>query len=322
MKETPRQQSLDAKIAESKRPFHGEKIIREFGSLHKERARTILTDLKGLEKWGVRFSPFLEIGAGSVQRSTALINDYGVEGVATDISIRSLQDTPYVLSLLGYGRKPTLICCDAHYLPFLADTFRFVFAYQTLHHFANPVPVVAECYRVLGRGGHFYFNEEPMDSQFRRFLRGNRVLAHPPTRLQRIGYRLGVEKLFWDDGKWERSLGMTEARFDIDLWRESLHPFLIIDVEVNRRLKFHSDLHQPRLVSLLSGYIGGNVKGVCRKIEGDDAGEDHLQRLMCLDCGSRIIFQEYDQDIVCANCGRLYTKTAGILRMFPKESRV
>ena len=47
----------------------------------------------------------------------------------------------------------------------------FVFAYQALHHFAQPVPVIAECHRVLGQGGHLFFNEEPMDSPLRRMLR-------------------------------------------------------------------------------------------------------------------------------------------------------
>ncbi|MBI5207166.1 MAG: class I SAM-dependent methyltransferase [Candidatus Firestonebacteria bacterium] len=189
MKNIPNQQNLEAKRAESKRPFSGENILKDEGlnSMHRERAKMILTDLKELEeiKNISSFNPFLEIGAGSVQRSTALMNNYLVNGVATDISQNSLLDTPYILSLLNYKRKPMMICCDAHYLPFLSNTFQFIFAYQTLHHFENPIPVIDECYRVLGKGGYFYFNEEPMDSILRRLLRGNRMLSHPPTRLQR-----------------------------------------------------------------------------------------------------------------------------------------
>jgi SAM-dependent methyltransferase len=106
-------------------------------------------------------------------------------------------------AIFGEGiddQAPMLISCDAHHIPFLPNSFQFVFAYQTLHHFENPIPVLAECYRVLGKGGYLFFNEEPMDSRFRRFLRGKRILSHPPTRMQQLGHHLGVEKIFWDDG--------------------------------------------------------------------------------------------------------------------------
>lgn len=315
-----RQQSLAAKKAEFQRPFHGESVLSDesISSMIRERANKMLTDLEMLTKRGVLLSPFLEIGAGSVQRSAALMNHYPVDGVATDISINSLRDTPFVLTLLGYKHSPMLICCDAHHLPFLPNSFQFVFAYQTLHHFDNPVPVAAECYRVLCKGGHFFFNEEPMDSAFRRLLRGNRVLSHPPTKLQKIGYRLGVEKVFWDDGALERSLGITEARFDIDLWREVLRPFVICDIEVNRRLKIHSDLRKPVLNSSLSGFIGGNVRGLCQKTDGEAMVGDFRERFMCLDCNSRLPYVE-DEHLICENCGRTYPVVDGILRMLPKE---
>jgi ubiquinone/menaquinone biosynthesis C-methylase UbiE len=192
MAKRPPLQDVSAKKAESQRPFHGESILKDHGlsSMHRERANAMLADLETMRQRNVSFDPFLEIGAGSVQRSAALVNNYPVQGVATDISQNSLRDIPYVLSLLNYERKPMLVCCDAHHLPFLPNSFQFVFAYQTLHHFENPVPVAAECYRVLGKGGHFFFNEEPMDSSFRRLLRGKRMLSHPPTRLQKLGYRL------------------------------------------------------------------------------------------------------------------------------------
>jgi SAM-dependent methyltransferase len=317
----PEQQSLSAKKAEFQRPFSGENVLKDQGlsSMHRERAGKMLADLEMLKKKNVSLNPFLEIGAGSVQRSAALVNNYPVDGVATDISQNSLRDAFYVLSLLNYNRSPMLICCDAHHLPFLPNSFQFVFAYQTLHHFDNPVPVAAECYRVLGRGGYLFFNEEPMDSAFRRLLRGNRMLSHPPTKLQKLGYRLGVEKVFWDDGALERSLGITEARFDIDLWRKVLRPFVIVDIEVNRRLKFHSDLRSPFLNCFLSGFIGGNVRGLCQKVEGEAIVADFRERLMCLDCNSAQLSRMEDKQLVCGNCDRIYPLVDGVIRMLPKE---
>lgn len=319
-KSTPKHQSLEAKRAESKRPFSGENILKDqnLGSMLRERASTMLNDLKALQEKSVSFSPFLEIGAGSVQRSAALMNHYPVDGVATDISQQSLRDTPFTLSLLGYARSPILICCDAHHLPFLPNTFQFVFAFQTLHHFENPVPVVAECYRVLGKGGYFYFNEEPMDSPLRRLLRGNRVLSHPPTRLQKLAYRLHAEKVFWDDGALERSLGITEARFDMGLWREALQPFIETNLEVNRRFRIYTNLYRPILSSFLASIIGGNVKGLCLKTDGESVVGDFHERLLCLDCHSTELSHE-DEQLHCENCGRVYPITDNVIRMLPEE---
>ena len=159
-------QSTGAKYAEVQRTHYGQAILDDpqLRGMFCDRVDSLLTDLRGLKEKGVSFSPFLEIGAGNVKRSAALLNNYPVQGVATDISQNSLRDTPYILSMLDYDHSPLLICCDAHPIPFLQNSFQFVFAYQTLHHFGNPIPVLAECYRILGKGGHLFFNEEPIDS--------------------------------------------------------------------------------------------------------------------------------------------------------------
>lgn len=286
--------------------------------MFRERAFKTLADLKELEGRGVTFNPFLEIGAGSVQRSAALMNYYSADGVATDISQGALQNAPHVLSILGYDSGPLRVCCDAHHLPFLPNTFQFVFAYRTLHHFGNPIPSTAECYRVLGKGGHFFFNEEPMIGPVVRFLRGGRLLSDPPTRMQRLAYRYRLEKLFWDDGALERSLGIIEARYDIDLWRKALTPFTIVNVEISRRLKIHSNLETPALNVFLSGLIGGNVKGLCLKSSGAAANIDFRERMMCLDCGASHISRLEDKNLRCGNCGREYPIHDGVVRMFPK----
>lgn len=289
--------------------------------MHRERARTTLADLAALQRLGVTFTPFLEIGAGSVQRSATLINHYEADGVATDISPRSLQDAPYMLMLLNHARLPMLVSCDAHHLPFEDNSFRFVFAYQTLHHFSNPVPVLAECHRVLCRDGHLFFNEEPMDSSLRRLLRGNRLLTEPPTPLQRAGRRLGVEKLFWDDGARERALGMTEARFDLDLWRTALRPFHVVELEVNRKLRLRPNLYRSSVRALLSGVIGGNVRGLCRKADGEPLTTDFRSRLKCLDCHATALSQDGESSgtVSCGHCGRRYPLEQGVIRMLPRS---
>jgi len=193
-----------------------------------------------------------------------------------------------------------------------------VFAYQTLHHFADPAPVIAECHRVLVSGGHFFFDEEPMDSWLRRRVRGTRTLSHPATRVQRVATRLRVEKLFWDDGASERRSGISEARFDLPLWREALQPFAILDLEVNRYVRIRTDLRVSTLTTRLARLIGGNVKGLCAKRGGNPVNENFRKRLMCVDCESASFARE-ENAMRCRQCGRAYPIHDGVLRMLPRS---
>jgi len=322
-KNTSDNQNLSAKIAEFKQiPYRGSLLKdQNLISIHRGRANAMLTELQELRE-KVSLNPFLEIGAGCIQRSAALINNYPIDGVATDIAQQMLQDAPYTLSLLNYKRMPMLICCDAHYLPFLSNTFMFISAFQMLHRFTDPAQVIAECYRVLGKGGYFYFNEEPVDSSLRRFLRGKRVLSRPPTKLQRLAHSLGLEKIFWDDGASERSSGIIVERFNMDLWRRALKPFTDVDIEVNRKLKIRTDLKESGLSSLLANLIGGNIKGLCLKSEGEAVSMDFRERLMCLDCGSTHLSEPEDKQLNCENCHRMYPITDGVIRMLPKDLEI
>jgi SAM-dependent methyltransferase len=314
-------QSAGAKLAESRRPFHGEEVLSspQLASWLRARAEEALDDFRSLVHQGVVLDPFLEIGAGSVQRSLAVANAYSVEGAAVDVSQSSLRNAPYVMRLLGQDRAPLLICCDAHRLPFLSDTFSLVFGYQTLHHFADPAPVVAECHRVLGRGGHFFFNREPMDSPARRLLRGRRTLSRPPTRVQRLASRLGVERVFWDAGAADRELGFTEAQFDLRVWREVLSVFGEACLLVNRRLRMRVDAKRAGLRVALPGLIGGNVRGLCTKSGGKVASGAPGARLMCVDCGSSRLERSAVSRLVCQDCGRSYPQIDAVLRMLPRE---
>jgi len=316
----PDLQPLSAKRAEAERPYHGSRLLKDekVAAMFRERADTAIRDLEVLANRGVRFTPFLEIGAGSVQRSAALIHRWHAQGAATDISMHSLRDMPEMLMLLGYQHGPMRICCDAHSIPFEDNTFQFVFCYQTLHHFPNPVPVVAECHRVLGSGGWFFFNEEPMDSPLKRFLRGGRHLSHPMTPPQKIAHGLHVDRLFWDDSALELSLGMVEARFDIGLWRQTLRVFDKVEVETSKKFRLRSDLYRPYIAATLSGIWGGNVMGLCHKSTGIPTSEDFSRRLRCVDCYSSSLSRE-EGIVRCVHCGRRYPLEDGILRMLPKD---
>jgi SAM-dependent methyltransferase len=291
--------------------------------MFRQRAYELLSDIENvISHHSIVLGPFLEIGAGSVHRSAALLNKYSVDGVATDISQKSLQDAPYILKLLDYDKSPLLISCDAHAIPFLPNTFQFVFAYQMLHHFGNPIPIVEEVTRVLGKDGHFYFNQEPMDSGFRRFLRKDRWISDPPTLAQKLGIRLGVDRIFWDKWSPEPELGMIEAKYDIDLWRSTLSSLEILDIEVNGKMKIHSDLRSPRFNAWLSGLVGGNIMGLCIKRTGEIATGNFRERLMCVDCHEAHLDLKANEYLKCDHCGRIYPINDGVIRMLPKELEI
>jgi SAM-dependent methyltransferase len=318
---------LNAKRAEYSRLPFGEELIRnpQAREWFWERAGMMISDTERLRNRSIRFTPFLEIGASSAQRSTALLNTIDLPddgrpvGAATDIAMARLAEAPMVAEVLGFKRLPSLICCDAHALPFLSDTFNFLFAYRSLHHFNNPTPVLAECYRVLGKEGVLFFNEEPLDTPLRRWLRGNRMHSSQPGFLERLGYRLGLENIFWDDGAWERAQGITEARHDMQLWKTALAPFNKVEVDVNNKLHIQSDLVHPRLNVFLSNLMGGNLRCLAWKGEGQPAGEVIEGRLMCLDCHSNRLVKNEDGDLTCQDCQRTYPLRNGVLRMFPRE---
>jgi SAM-dependent methyltransferase len=54
---------------------------------------------------------------------------------------------------------------DAHHLAFPDASFDTVCVSNSLHHFADPAPVLAEMLRVLRRGGHMIVNEMYRDGQ-------------------------------------------------------------------------------------------------------------------------------------------------------------
>ncbi len=318
-KKTIPPQDIQAKKAESQRLFAGDRLLEPAGRADiLRRADLTREDLRSFED-RVVFSPFLEIGAGTGVRGLRLSQDYGAQGVITDISLNSLRCMPYAALILNTSHFPQRICCDSHHLPYSDNSFNFVFAYRTLHHSTNPVPLTAECYRVLGKGGHFFFNEEPLTSPLRTFLRGKRQLSPQGTTVQNLAKRFGLEKVFWDDGCLERSAGIEEQRFERWLWLSALAPFEQVELTINSRLRLKTDLRRPKLLAWLAGWVGGNVRGFCQKQSGEPMEgrvEDHL---MCVDCRSTLLSSAPDLSLDCGTCGRKYPVFDGVVRILPLE---
>ncbi len=100
-------------------------------------------------------TPYIEIGAERCQRSLVMENDLACTGIALDISFDMLRCCEYYAHRFNKPRLPLRICADAYRLPFASGSVPFMFCYDTLHHFPDPVPVIKELFRVLSPGGPF-----------------------------------------------------------------------------------------------------------------------------------------------------------------------
>jgi methylase of polypeptide subunit release factors len=132
-------QDLPAKKAETRRNFAGRGLLEPAVAVDLKRRADLMRQDLGSVLDRAALSTFLEIGGGSGVRSLVLAGEYEAQGVLTDISQNSLRNAPFAALVLQTEAVPRRICCDAHFLPFLPDTFRFVFAYRTLHHSSNLV---------------------------------------------------------------------------------------------------------------------------------------------------------------------------------------
>lgn len=198
-------QSLDVKRAEVEfhsfasfgEPERASRVYRE----ENERRKAVLESLAAFlgEPFSQALTPFLEIGANAGHTSLLLVNDYGADGFALDISEDSLRHGYALMDRWGVSRGPRRIAGDALKLPFRDGSLRFVMACQMLSQFLDIEAVFVEVKRVLMPGGVFFFCEEPM----RRLL---------TLRLWRAPYYEQMRP-------WERRL-----------WDWGLLPFLVRDV--------------------------------------------------------------------------------------------
>src|SRR5262245_10667897 len=131
-----------------------------------ERVEATHNKMKELARLGLNLSPFLELGAERGQRSLVLMNDFGANGIAVDISYHQLRTMEHFSQLFNKDKLPLRICCDVNHLPFKSNSFPFIFCYEFLHHFPSLPPIMKEIHRVAS-DGYFYFDEEP----FKRVLK-------------------------------------------------------------------------------------------------------------------------------------------------------
>ena len=224
-----------------------------------QRVASTRAAMSRLTNQGIKISPFIELGAERCQRSLVLINEFGAEGIAVDISLDMLRIGAQVARDLGYERLPLRICCDANNLPIRDSALSFAFCYMTLHHFPDPGPITSELARVLQDRSVFYFHEEPVRGSIYRFTRIYQRHGHQMSSIEKALDRIGLLPLISQAGGVETDHGILENEFNLDTWQHALTPFQNIEVIVNKKLNLRLHNFHSSPSKALAGLLGGNI---------------------------------------------------------------
>ena len=289
------------------------------------RARMDVTR-RDMDHWraaGVTLGPFVELGAERGQRSLVLVNEYGVEGFAADISFEMLRFADVLSEEMGFERRPVRVACDAYNLPVSSHSLRFAFAYQTLHHFPDPTPVCAELARVLAYGGGFFITDEPIASRIRSLARVHHRKGHRLNPLERLLDKAGLLTVLTKADELEAEHHVLEEEFTLDNWRMALAPFQDVDILANRRLRLHLDSLDPGVRTFVVKVVGGNIHAYATvRKEPDDVvptPADLADLLVCPDCPEEVRLVPVSDGRRCPACDRRYPEVENVLLLFGSE---
>ena len=287
-----------------------------------ERMKKTREEVSLLKRSGAVVSPYLEIGAERCQRALVMENDLGASGIAADLSFDMLRSCTHYMGEFSKEKAPFRVCCDANSLPFLSNSFPFVFCYQTLHHFPDPGPVIREILRVLSPGGHFSLNEEP----FRKMLhlnlyKGKKIYSKEAASTGRFE---DILNFFFSEANCnEVGHGVIEnERITLGAWKRALSGFEEKRVKLRTIKKIESELFDPsnRIKFLAAWLFGGEIRGLCRKAGTVQAtfpaASSCLACPACREKGLESGLMRKGASFSCNACSSSYPVVADVLFLF------
>lgn len=277
------------------------------------------------QKLGVSFTPFLEIGAERGQRSMLLASEFRAQGVMLDLSLESLREADALRRPLQLNRIPQRVVADAYNLPFPDNSFAFIFAFQTIHHFPDPEPILREVNRVLAPGAVFFFDEEPVRQSF------NLRLWRRPTKLRWWEKILKLTTLLHflsEIGKSEVDAGIIETSFDLSTWEKALNVFktakatlTVFPFGPTEKLSKTGKGHwlNPSLPTrMLLKLLGGNLQSVCKK--GGTEKPRKFPVFTCPSCQNSPL-EKKERAWYCPICRDTYPEKEGIPIFIERQLR-
>jgi SAM-dependent methyltransferase/uncharacterized protein YbaR (Trm112 family) len=246
---------------------------------------------------GTDLAPFVELGCETGANGLGLVNRLGLRGISIDLSPDALFAMDRYRERLGFTDLPLRVCADFHDLPLRTGALAFALAWGTLHHVPDPRVPLAEVRRVLGRGGLFYFDGEPVRRLLSLGLATTRSIQGMNP-IARLLLRARILPWFFSiDGREAIQEGALEMKFSAWEWKKFLPetfervqfrwaPYLTADVRsvgaptwaVLRAL-----LGAERAAKVASAFFGGVVSGeawktppLAARLLRADAGEARI----------------------------------------------
>lgn len=283
---------------------------------------------------GITFSPFLEIAAGQGYRSDLLVNEFGADGFATDISQHSLASDRIITKELKLKKHSVKICCDAYNLPFVSNSFPFVFIALSLHHFPDPAPVINEAIRVLTPTGYFFFDEEPIKQGINLNLwRRDYHLRWFEKILKYTLVLIWLSRI----GRAEVDHGILEETFSLETWEKALSPFPKAEVYQSVfPFSWKTTIHKSGIQGwIIPNYFvrlglflfGGGIGGLAQiKKRGRPATQPDLFKMLgCPTCRQKdtlTSLHRHKNYLICSRCKIRYTQKNHVwMLLTPKMSR-
>ena len=301
----------------------------EHDQILRERVEATRKKMKELEKMGINFAPFLELGAERGQRSLVLVNDFGANGIAVDISYHQLRTMEYFSRLFQREKLPIRICCDANHLPFKSSSFPFIFCYEFLHHFPSLEPIMKEIHRVLSNG-YFYFDEEPFKRMLKFTLYRQKSKIYSKSASQKNMYVRLIESFISDTPCDEVEHGIVENNtISLREWINALSIFDERNADLFSIYNLTSKLDGRFRPSNIPNFLlGGIIAGLCHKktLVESKPQMDIGDLLACPDCTTPLRNGSFDRPSLirlangfkCSQCGFIYPSREGIILLLPK----